>query len=637
VSRPRGAGPGQLRELTIGGHRGAHPAPLPGQANSPGSSGASTALRGGALLSNPSTAAAMFWAGGAFACVSVLPLERWPGHSVVVLVILAWVCSAGCGVRLAARRALPPWTLHVDTALATGVISVLGTIGETPHVDFVDLYVWIGIFSALYFPPRAVFAHVSGAGFAYATVLALRPMTSDPVIDWLAVFGPVTVAAAVVSVLVAELRRTASHDPLTGLANRALFDHALGHALVRRRGAGRCAVLVIIDVDDFKAVNDRYGHSTGDALLCEVAYRLRSLVRGADTVARLGGDEFALVLDDADPHTALALAERVTSAMREPFMVAGVEIAAGVSAGVHIPEPGDALDQVIRHADAALYAVKAAGGGWELFDAARHHQFVDRYQLELELRAAPGRGEFVLHYQPIVELATRRTVGVEALIRWNHPTRGLLNPLEFIEIAEESGAIIQIGRWVIRQACADARSWQERIPGAKHVGVAVNVSRRQLQSPHLLVDVSDALGVSGLPAASLTVEITETVLMADTAEIVRVLDKLKAFGVILALDDFGTGYSSLSQLRALPIDVLKIDKAFVDGIALEDEEWALAAAIIRLAVSLHKRTLAEGVENASQLAHLRSLGCELAQGYLFARPMALADLEQVLASPPSPT
>jgi EAL domain-containing protein (putative c-di-GMP-specific phosphodiesterase class I) len=291
------------------------------------------------------------------------------------------------------------------------------------------------------------------------------------------------------------------------------------------------------------------------------------------------------------------------------------------------------------HADAALYGVKAAAGGFALYDPIRHRQFLDRHQLEVELRAASARGEFVLHYQPVVELASRRTVGVEALIRWNHPTRGLLNPPGFIPLAEETGTIVAIGRWVIRQACADARSWQDRIPGAEHVWVAVNVSRRQLHSPAVVDVVSDALTASGLPPASLTVEITETVLMADTGDLVRVLDKLKALGVGLAMDDFGTGYSSLAQMRALPIDVLKIDKVFIDGIARKEEEWALATAIIRLAASFNQRTLAEGVEHASQLAHLRALGCELAQGYLFARPMPLADLEHFLAAgqPPGAT
>jgi diguanylate cyclase (GGDEF)-like protein len=588
----------------------------------------------GVLPSNPSRVAAIFWAGTAVAVLSVLPLAAWPRHSFIALMILAGVCAAASGVRVAASRRLPPWTLHVDVAGATVVVSLLAALGVDHHVDFDDLYIWVGLFTALYFRPLAVAAHIGGIGAAYAVVLALGPTDAGPVADWIAIFGTVTVASAVVLAFVGVLRSAASYDPLTGLANRALFEGALGRALVRRRTAGRSAALLTMDLDGFKAVNYAYGHAAGDDLLCEVGCRLRSLVRGADLVARLGGDEFALVLEDVDVLAVLEVAERVIAAMAEPFTVAGVEIASGVSVGVHIAVPGEVAEDVMVNADAALYVAKTAGGGFELFDPARHRQFIERYQIELELRAAHARGELVLHYQPVVELATRRTVGVEALIRWNHPIRGFLNPAAFIQIAEESGAIVEVGRWVICQACADARSWQDRIPGAEHVGVAVNVSRRQLRRPSIVDDVSDALAASGLAPASLTVEITETALMADTDEIVRLLDRFKALGVELALDDFGTGYSSLSQLRALPVDVLKIDKAFVDGIAREEEEWALATAIVRLAASLDKRTVAEGVEHASQLAHLRSLGCELAQGYLFARPMPLADLERFLASPP---
>jgi len=241
----------------------------------------------------------------------------------------------------------------------------------------------------------------------------------------------------------------------------------------------------------------------------------------------------------------------------------------------------------------------------------------------------------VLHYQPILDLASRSIVGVEALLRWDHPERGLLRPVEFMSVAEESGAIVEVGRWVLRQACADARGWQQRVPGAAHVGVAVNMSRRQLCSASIVDEVSDVLAVTGLAPRSLTLEVTETALAADDGEMVALLDKFTALGVQVAMDDFGTGYSSLAQLRTMPVDVLKIDKAFVDGIAREEEEWALAAAIVRLATSLDKRTLAEGVERASQLAHLRSLGCELGQGYLFARPMPLADLEVLLAGRPT--
>lgn len=430
--------------------------------------------------------------------------------------------------------------------------------------------------------------------------------------------------------LVSDLRHGALHDPLTGLPNRTPFQEALARALARRNRPGRGPALLVLDLDSFKSVNDTYGHATGDELLCAIATRLTRLARAGDLVARLGGDEFAVVVDDADIRAAVVLAERIIAGFSEPFTLTDVTVVSGASIGVYLATPQEPAEAVLARADAALYSAKAAGGGSELFDPDRHGQFLERYQLELELRDAPSRHELVLHYQPIVELATRRIVEVEALIRWNHPARGFLPPSAFLAIAEEGGAIVDIGRWVLRQACLDAKVWQEHIPGAEGIGVAVNVSRRQLCSPSISDDLADALSASGLAATHLTVEITETALVADADEVLATLHKFKALGVEVAMDDFGTGYSSLSQLRILPIDVVKIDKAFVDGIATSSEDWVLAAAIVRLAASLGKRTLAEGIEDAAQHAHLRALGCALGQGYYFARPVPLADLERLL-------
>ena len=431
--------------------------------------------------------------------------------------------------------------------------------------------------------------------------------------------------------LAAEVRHAASHDYLTGLANRGAFGHAVRHALGTPDGPNGALGLLMVDLEGFKAVNDTYGHPVGDDVLREVASRLRSFDSQAQLVARVGGNEFALVLHDTDTAVAQALAERVVATLAEPVRLAEVMVHPVVRIGVHVPEPWETKHDALLRADAALHAAKAASRGFELFDGVAHRRFVDRYEIELQVRLAPAKGELVLHYQPLIDLSTRRIVGSEALVRWNHPTRGLLAPGAFIQIAEESGAVVDLGRWVLRRACADARRWQEIVPGSGDVGVAVNVSRRQLASPAIVDDVRDAVAASGLPAASLTVEITETTLMGDTGETVDLLERFKALGAQLAMDDFGTGYSSLAQLRALPIDVLKVDKAFVDGIARDDEEWALAAAIFRLAASLGKRTVAEGVEEPSQLAHLRALGCERVQGYLFSRPVPLADFERLLA------
>ena len=432
--------------------------------------------------------------------------------------------------------------------------------------------------------------------------------------------------------LEAQLEHVTSHDALTGLATRAAFQEALRRAVAGPRPQARGVALLMIDLDAFKAVNDTHGPAVGDDLLRAMARRMRSVVGDGDVVGRLGGDEFAVLLDDSDVRSASELGETLALRLAEPIRVDDIEIASAVSIGIHLAGRDEGAHDVALRADAALRAAKAAGGGCERFDPARHHPFVERHQIELELRTAAARDQLVLHYQPVIELATREIVGAEALIRWDHPRRGFLHPNAFMDIAEESGAIVDVGRWVLRRACEDARSWQDRIPDAAGVGVAVNVSRRQLRNPTIVDDVAEALAASGLSPGSLTVEITETALMTDTDAMVVLLDAFHRLGVVLAMDDFGTGYSSLAQLRTLPIDVLKIDKAFVDGIAREEEEWALAAAIVRMAASLEKGTVSEGVEHPSQLAHLRALGCQRAQGYLFLPPLPPAEFERVLRS-----
>jgi len=315
--------------------------------------------------------------------------------------------------------------------------------------------------------------------------------------------------------LVIDLKHLATHDPLTGVSNRTAFDTFLASALMRRRAPGRVGGLLVLDLDTFKAVNDRYGHAAGDDLLRTVARRLVALVRPSDMVARIGGDEFAIVLDDIDVRTALTLAERVVNAVAEPVPVGSGAIVVAASVGVHAATARDTPSEALQYADAAMYGAKTSRGGVELYDGERHRWFIDRFQLEVEVRSAPARGELVLHYLPVVDLVTRTVAKAEALVRWNQPARGLLQPGAFIGVAEESGAIVEVGRWVLQQACADAMAWQDR-PGGRGVGVAVNVSRRQLHSHTVVDDISDALDRSGLDPDLLTVEVTETALMDDT-------------------------------------------------------------------------------------------------------------------------
>lgn len=428
-----------------------------------------------------------------------------------------------------------------------------------------------------------------------------------------------------------RLAHDSRHDALTGLANRIAFDETLRRVLARRRPAGRGPAVLLLDLDAFKAVNDQYGHQVGDRLLSVTADRVRAQVRESDVVARLGGDEFAVVVEETDVGGALVLGERITAAVRQVAELGDVHVTPGVSVGIYIPDLTVDAEQALVCADSAMYAAKLAGGGHQLFDPERHNKFIERYRLELDLRAAARAGELVLHYQPIVDLATGRSVAAEALLRWNHPTRGLLYPDAFIGVAEESGAIVELGRWVLAQSCADARLILTGIPDHRPFTVAVNISRRQLTSDTLVDDVSEALQVNELAPEGLALEVAETALMSEGDDMIGMLHKLKALGVELALDDFGTGWSSLAQLGRMPVDVLKIDRVLIAGIASGEREWALATAVIRFGRSVEKRTLAEGVEDPGQLAHLRSMGCDLGQGDLFARPMPLPELIDHLA------
>jgi diguanylate cyclase (GGDEF)-like protein/PAS domain S-box-containing protein len=449
--------------------------------------------------------------------------------------------------------------------------------------------------------------------------------------------------------LEAELTRQAYHDALTGLANRARFAERLAAALARARvddDLGRVAVLVL-DLDGFKTVNDSLGHAAGDRLLVEVASRLLNATRGCDTVARLGGDEFAVLIEAVrEDGDAAAVAERVVAALRPAFSVDGRHAFVGTSVGIAragraagdggaaVEEP-DPVAALLRDADAAMYQAKARGKGrWALFEPAMHTAAVARLALEgdlrhaLERQAAAGGDELRLVYQPVVELESRRIVGVEALVRWHHPKRGMVSPAEFIPFAEETGLIVPLGRLVLHMACRRAAAWQAELAprgwgaaGGEPLAVAVNVSGQQLQDPGFVAEVAAALTETGLAPGTLTLEITEYSVV-ERPELVRErLAELRALGVRVAIDDFGTGYSALSQLQQFPIDVLKVDRAFVDRVTRGGSHAAVTRALVALGDALRVRTVAEGIETEEQRAYLSALGCPLGQGYLFARPL----------------
>jgi diguanylate cyclase (GGDEF)-like protein len=428
--------------------------------------------------------------------------------------------------------------------------------------------------------------------------------------------------------------RQAFHDALTGLPNRALFLDRLEHALARARRGQTALAVLSVNLDRFKLINDTLGHGAGDELLVAAAKRLEGTVREADTTARFGGDEFALLLEDnSHPRDASQVAARVIETLRAPFEVGGREVFVSASVGIAVSRAGqeDAVE-LLRNADVAMQRAKQEGSGSHVFEPGMGAALMARLDLEADLQRAVEQHEFTLVYQPIMALERSVTSGFEALVRWSHPARGQVSPAEFIPLAEETGLILPIGRWVLHEACRQAVRWGHAFPADPPRTVSVNLSALQLRQAGLVGEVADVLEVSGLDPRCLVLEITESLLVQDTEATVAKLHELKGLGVRLAIDDFGTGYSSLSYLRRLPVDILKVDKSFVDGIHEGPEAAAVARAIIRLGRTLNLRTVAEGIEEPGQLDELRRMRCDLGQGYLFAKPLSSAELEQRLST-----
>jgi diguanylate cyclase (GGDEF)-like protein/PAS domain S-box-containing protein len=425
----------------------------------------------------------------------------------------------------------------------------------------------------------------------------------------------------------AGLQHLAAHDPLTGLPNRLGLSAYLDEALATRPGAN--LAVLSIDLDHFKAVNDSLGHAAGDELLMVVAQRLQACIRTTGTVARVSGDEFVIV-DQLDVHQAGALGQRVLQTLTAPVVIEGLEVIISASVGAAIADvDDDTAEALLRRADIAMYRAKAQGlNSFQIHDRSHADPEVRRLHLLGELRAAISAGELRLHYQPRVELSSARFHGVEALVRWQHPTRGLLPPSEFIDVAEESGLIRELGAWVLHEAVAQAAQWNRTGVTDVTANMAVNLSTRQLSQADIVQTVRSALSTNGIEPAQLTLEITETALMSDPAAALVTLTQLKALGVKIAIDDFGTGYGSLTYLQQFPIDELKIDRSFVTGLGTDNdnENCAIVAACVQLAHAVGIHALAEGVETHAQRRALIGLGCDLAQGYLFARPLTADDL-----------
>jgi len=430
-----------------------------------------------------------------------------------------------------------------------------------------------------------------------------------------------------------EITHAAEHDFLTGLPNRILLNDRISHVIARALHSHLAVAVLFLDIDGFKHINDSLGHAVGDRLLESIAKRLSACLRSIDTVSRQGGDEFIVLLSEmTEIDHALMSAKRLLAAVAEPHFIDGHDLQVTTSIGISVyPDDGLDAETLIKNADTAMYQAKANGRqGYQFFKPAMNVRAVERQSIEESLRRAVERQEFILHYQPKINVATGAITGVEALLRWQHPVRGLVPPAQFIPVAEDCGLILSIGDWVLREACAQAKTWADA--GLPPVKIAVNVSGIEFQDISFANRLFKILEESGLPAGALEVELTESVLMKRSEHAIAVLGALHEHGVTLAIDDFGTGYSSLSYLRRFPIDVLKIDQSFIRQISSDGDESVIVTAVIGLAKNLKLSVVAEGVETREELEFLRAQGCDEVQGYYFSRPVPAASFEALLSS-----
>lgn len=430
-----------------------------------------------------------------------------------------------------------------------------------------------------------------------------------------------------------HLAHQAFHDGLTGLPNRVLFLDRLEHALTRAARRQAAAAVLFLDLDGFKAVNDGLGHDAGDELLLQVAHRLQGCLRAQDTVARLGGDEFTILLEEIGAtRETTDLAERILTQLGRPLALRGKEVTVSASIGIAISGPGQASGaDLLRDADMAMYRAKQTGKArYEVFDAGMSAAGRDGLETAADLRLALERGELTVYYQPHVELATGRLVGLEALVRWQHPERGLIAPAQFLPMAEQTGLIVPLGRWVLEEACRQGRVWQEQYPHHPGLTMSVNLSVREVQQADLVEAVSRIVRATGITPAQLKLEITESAVRGDILATSATLQQLKELGIQLVIDDFGTSFSSLNYLKQFPVDSLKIDRTFVARLGQDPEDAAILRAVVTLAHELGLGVVAEGVETAGQAAQLQALNCEEGQGYHFAKPLPAAQIERLL-------
>jgi diguanylate cyclase (GGDEF)-like protein len=431
--------------------------------------------------------------------------------------------------------------------------------------------------------------------------------------------------------MVAQLMHTAAHDPLTGLPTRSVLLERLERELGRGGADGTWIAILFVDLDNFKLVNDSFGHGSGDEVLAEMARRIVGCIGPEETASRFGGDEVVILHPHATGDSEVALGRRVLATLAQPIFVSGKEVVVSASVGIALCKPGmKSSDQLLREADTALYAAKDRGRArLEHFNDELHARAEKRVQIESDLRAALRQSQLFVEYQPQVRLKDGRVFGVEALVRWRHPKRGIVPPVDFIPVSEDCGLIVPIGQYVLQQSCRQLAEWTRMTPG-RSLAMTVNVSPVQLVGPAFFAELQQVLADTGIDPTKLCLEITESAMMSATDEVVQLLDRIKQLGVYIAIDDFGTEHSSLSRLRDMPAEVLKIDRSFIDGLSSEPGDTAIVSSILSLACAMGKHAIAEGVEKREQAAMLLRMGCEVAQGYFFSRPVAAEQIPAML-------
>ena len=577
---------------------------------------------------HPDRALALAFAIGAAQGLSILIGRHWPlAHpGTIVALSIAALIAAPVIWGLSGRIGTTQRNLLVllgTVMTSTGVTAC----GPTPSsMSIAYIYAVVILYAGAFFPARVAAGHLAFVGAAYGTALALHPMPAM-LVQWVQEMGALAVIWVIVAGFAEELRRAGAarahallHDPLTGLGNRGLFLDRLDRALA---GENTSVALLSLNIDDFRTVNASVGKEAGDQLLIAIARRLVGATRAEDVVARLGGDDFAVLVESGPmPQTALAMASRISASLSQPFTVGGVSVKLEACVGISLADrPGLPAADLLRDADVALYMAKKAGKGRvELVQPGMRDDAMEQLALLADLRQAIENQQFEVYYQPVVSAADARPVGAEALLRWPHPSRGMVGPNQFIPLAEAEGLIVPLGRWVLEQACVQARQWIDAAVVAPTFRVSVNVSPAQLARDGLVTDVAAVLAATGIEPDRLVLEITESALVLDV-EVGRArLRALADLGLHIALDDFGTGYSSLNRLRHLPVDVLKVDKSFVDNITCDPGDVVLLQTVITAGHGLGAIVVAEGVETTAQYELLRGLGCDAVQGFLFARP-----------------